>query len=63
MAVDLQNELDKAYASQIQGLFNVFVDKVAAASDKEAALAAGAEQFKAGVTLVGRVLAKAKQSI
>jgi hypothetical protein len=61
MAVNIHEELQKAYAGQIQGLFDTFCDNVAGAKDKDAAIADGGQKFLEGVKLVGKVLAKANE--
>lgn len=57
----LDDELDRAYAGQVADLFNVYFDSVAAAKDKDAALAEGGRQFQRGLALLNRVRAKARE--
>lgn len=57
----INNELDKAYEAQIVKMYEIFINSVASAQDKEHEMVAALERFRKGVDIAKRVLVKAKE--
>ena len=57
----INNELDKAYEAQIAKMYEIFINSVASAQDKEREMVAALERFRKGVDIAKRVLVKAKE--
>ena len=57
----IKKELDKAYKAQVVKMYEIFINSVVCAKDKESEMVAAAKRFKKGVDIAKRVLVKAKK--
>ena len=57
----INHELDKAYKAQIVKMYEIFINSVASAKDKESEMVVASKRFKKGVEIAKRVLIKAKK--
>ena len=57
----IKKALDKAYEAQVVKMYEIFINSVASAKDKEREMVVASKRFKRGVDLAKRVLSKAKK--